>query len=186
MNDTVLKLYVVLFPDLVEKSRLGKPFDVFFGEMRENTSTSTHLIRSLLKKDPQWLVSNLCRPLLAITRYTKTDPGWFKLSNVVTSMTIGENIDWYFGEDPTTARDWESGRPLFMDQILIEKPIEVELTDRMGDSTITTELSGTTSEVLAAIRPKYSDSIKEHGYTLSFEGIGQRGNGKYFLNFGTI
>jgi hypothetical protein len=177
---------VVLFPDLVVRSRLGKPFDVFFDEMRENTSTTTHLIRSLLKKDPQWLVSNLCRPVLAITRYTKTNLGLFKLFNGVTTMTIGENIDWYFSEDSTTARDRKSSRPLFMDQVLIENPIEVELTSRMGDSTITTELSGTTHEILANIGRIYSDSIKNHGYTLSFEGIEQEGNGKYYLIFGTV
>jgi hypothetical protein len=176
----------VLFPDLEKRSRLGEAFGIFFGEMKKNTSTTTHLIRSLLKSYPEWLVSNLCRPVLAITRYTKTDPGWFTLFDGVTTMTIGENIDWYLGGDTSTALDRESSRPLFMDQVLIEKPIEVELYDRMGDSIITQELSGTTREVLATIGMVYSYSIQQHGYTLSFEGIEQRGNGKHFLAFGTV
>lgn len=101
-------------------------------------------------------------------------------------VEIGYNISWRFATFPSTARDVGSGRPLFIDQVLMKTPVKVALPDRWSGSDLSVdELSGTIEDMLGHIYWAYKNYIEKHGYTLSFLGIHGFSDRSYLLIFGT-
>jgi hypothetical protein len=162
--------------------------------MRHDTQTTTRLVQEILKLNPGWLVSMLCRPALAFIHPFETGSGWYDLllrwrnPSPRRIVLIGYNISWSLHtlDIEFSARDRRSSRPLFMDQVLITEPTEVALPNRGRESNLSViELSGTTKDVLEQICIVYKRYIEDNGYSFSFEGLDGFSNGSYFLTFGT-
>jgi hypothetical protein len=132
----------VLFPELVRNTGLDKAFDAFFNMARDALEKNTRNIERLFEKHPEWLASMLRRPVLV----------------QVSSISIGDNISWILGEDVDTARDISDGRRLFMDQVLLTKPVYLTLYKRDNRKPARVKVSGTTREILETIRVFYTPS----------------------------